>query len=215
MLCLVIRCVWLFVTPWTVAHQASTGKNTGLGCHFLFQGILPTQGSKRGLLHCGRLFTIWATREAPPPNRGKVCAQLLSHVWLFVTPWTVARQAPLSCPWEFPGRNTRVGCHFLLQGIFLTQGWDMSLSLLLGQADSLPLHHLRGYSIMSANFNIYISFNRFVSLLWVLFSHLFASLVIFEWMPSNERFIFLDARYFCIPIRLLLWHINLETIWYF
>ena len=26
------------------------------------------------------------------------------------------------CPWDFPGKNTGVGCHFLLQGIFLTQG---------------------------------------------------------------------------------------------
>ena len=26
------------------------------------------------------------------------------------------------CPWDFPGNNTRMGCHFLLQGIFLTQG---------------------------------------------------------------------------------------------
>ena len=25
-------------------------------------------------------------------------------------------------PWDFPGKNTGVGCHFLLQGIFLTQG---------------------------------------------------------------------------------------------
>ena len=25
------------------------------------------------------------------------------------------------CPWDFPGKNTRVGCHFLLQGLFLTQ----------------------------------------------------------------------------------------------
>ena len=25
------------------------------------------------------------------------------------------------CPWDFPGKDTRVGCHFLLQGIFLTQ----------------------------------------------------------------------------------------------
>ena len=25
-------------------------------------------------------------------------------------------------PWDFPGKDTRVGCHFLLQGIFLTQG---------------------------------------------------------------------------------------------
>ena len=28
----------------------------------------------------------------------------------------------LLCPWDFPGRNTGVGCHFLLQGIFPTQG---------------------------------------------------------------------------------------------
>ena len=26
------------------------------------------------------------------------------------------------CPWGFPGKNTGVGCHFLLQGIFPTQG---------------------------------------------------------------------------------------------
>ena len=27
----------------------------------------------------------------------------------------------LLCPWNYPGKNTAVGCHFLLQGIFLTQ----------------------------------------------------------------------------------------------
>ena len=30
--------------------------------------------------------------------------------------------ARLLCPWDFPGNNTGVGCHFLLQGIFPTQG---------------------------------------------------------------------------------------------
>ena len=35
------------------------------------------------------------------------------------TPWTVAHQVPLSM--EFPGKNTGVGCHFLLQGILLIQ----------------------------------------------------------------------------------------------
>ena len=44
------------------------------------------------------------------------------------------------CPWDFPGKDTGVGCHFLLQGIFLTQGW--SLYLLHWQADSLLLTHL-------------------------------------------------------------------------
>ena len=43
-----------------------------------------------------------------------------SHVQLFVTPWTTVHQAPL-CPWNSPGKNTGVGCHALLQGIFSTQ----------------------------------------------------------------------------------------------
>ena len=31
------------------------------------------------------------------------------------------KPARLLCPWDSPGRNTGEGCHFLLQGIFLTQ----------------------------------------------------------------------------------------------
>ena len=38
----------------------------------------------------------------------------------FASLWTVTRQAPLSM--GFPGKDTGVGCHFLLQGILLTQG---------------------------------------------------------------------------------------------
>ena len=39
--------------------------------------------------------------------------------------------ARLLCPWDFPGKNTGVGCHFLLQGIFLTQGSNLHLWHLL------------------------------------------------------------------------------------
>ena len=35
------------------------------------------------------------------------------------TPRSIACQ--LLCPWDFPGKNTVVGCHFLLQGLFPTQ----------------------------------------------------------------------------------------------
>ena len=46
----------------------------------------------------------------------------------------------LLCPWDSPGKNTRVGCHSLLQGIFLIQGLTPRLLCLLRwQADSLPL----------------------------------------------------------------------------
>ena len=44
-----------------------------------------------------------------------VCARSLSCVWLFATPWTV----DLSL-WDLPGKNIRMGCHFLLQGMLLT-----------------------------------------------------------------------------------------------
>ena len=46
----------------------------------------------------------------------------------------------LLCPWDSPGKNTGVGCHFLLQGIFPTQG--MNSCLPHWQGDSLPLNHL-------------------------------------------------------------------------
>ena len=35
----------------------------------------------------------------------------------------------LLCPWDSPGRNTEVGCHALLQGIFPTQGLNPGLQL--------------------------------------------------------------------------------------
>ena len=47
----------------------------------------------------------------------------------------------LLCPWNFPAKNTGVGCHFLLQGIFPTQG--LNPHLLHWQVDSLPPCHLR------------------------------------------------------------------------
>ena len=52
-----------------------------------------------------------------------------SHVQLFASLWTVACQAPLSR--RFFSKNTGVGCHALLQGIFPTQGSDLHLLCLL------------------------------------------------------------------------------------
>ena len=50
------------------------------------------------------------------------------------------RPTTLLCPWDSPSKNTRVGCHALLQGIFPTQGSNPCLlSLLHRQAGSLPL----------------------------------------------------------------------------
>ena len=72
--------------------------------------------------------------------------QLLSHVWPFATPWTVA------CPWGSPGKNTRMDCHALLQGIFPTQGLNLGL-LYCRQI----LHHLATREALFFNGCIFIS----------------------------------------------------------
>ena len=66
--------VWLCATVWTVAHQAPLsmgfpGKNTGVGCHALLQGIFLTQGLNLRLLHCRLIFYCWATWKTPMVNK--------------------------------------------------------------------------------------------------------------------------------------------------
>ena len=55
----------------------------------------------------------------------------------FAAPWTVVLQASLSL--GFPGKTTGVGCHFLLQGIVMTQGSNTNVLHL--RMSSLPLSH--------------------------------------------------------------------------
>ena len=60
----------------------------------------------------------------------KTVKYMISCVQLFATPWTVAHQAPLS--WDFSGKNTGMGCHFLLQlncGVRGAYLWKHSTSL--------------------------------------------------------------------------------------
>ena len=47
----------------------------------------------------------------------------------------------LLCPWDFSGKNTGVGCHFLLQGILLTQRWNPHLLSLACRWILYPLSH--------------------------------------------------------------------------
>ena len=60
-------------------------------------------------------------------NFSKSSGHVLSCAQHFVTLWTTR----LLCPWDFQGKSTGVGCHFLLQGIFMTQGPNPCLLCLL------------------------------------------------------------------------------------
>ena len=46
--------------PWD-----SPGKNTGVGCHALLQGVFPTQGSNLGLQHCRRILYQLSHKGSP------------------------------------------------------------------------------------------------------------------------------------------------------
>ena len=42
-----------------------SGKNTGVGCYFLLQGIFPTQESNLGLLHCRQILYHLSHQGSP------------------------------------------------------------------------------------------------------------------------------------------------------
>ena len=62
-------------------------------------------------------------------QKGRGCMHVLSH-FSRVQPF-VTRRATACRSWDFCDTNTEVGCHALLQGIFLTQGWNSRLLCLL------------------------------------------------------------------------------------
>ena len=68
----------------------------------------------------------------------------LNHVWPSGPFWLYP--ARLLYPWDFPGKNTIVGYHFLLQRIFLVQGSNIVSPAL--QADSLPTEPLEYFTIL-------------------------------------------------------------------
>ena len=137
----------------------SPGKNTGVGCHSLFQGIFPTQGSNLGFLHC-RQILYHLTHQGSPTHIIKLIKMKLtkiksilracvrSHfscVWLFATPWTAVCQAPLSM--EFSRQEYWSGLPWSPLGIFPTQGLNRHLPVSPAlPADSLPTEQLRSLS---------------------------------------------------------------------
>ena len=59
----------------------SLGKNTGVGCHALFQGIFPTQGSNPGLLHYRRIL-YRLSQQGSPGITGVASLSLLQGIFL-------------------------------------------------------------------------------------------------------------------------------------
>ena len=119
----------------------SRAKGAGLKAttHFLRREPRTRYFASLGLLHMawarwtagftikqqpGHVLNLWGDNLSLAVIKVKV--KLLSHARLFATPWIVAC-TKLLCPWDFQGKSTGVGCHFLLLGIFPTQGSNRGL----------------------------------------------------------------------------------------
>ena len=103
-----------------------------------FLSLIWPMGANSSFSHVIRFASVIQFSKHPPVYSSSGCACVLSRVPLFAIPWTIPHQAPLSM--ELPRQEYGANCHFLLQGIFLTQGSNPHLLCLLNwQANSLPL----------------------------------------------------------------------------
>ena len=65
--------------PGSSIHGDSPGKNTGVGCHFLLQGIVPTQGSNLGLLHRRRIVYHLSHQGSPEKELKDEKSEVIFH----------------------------------------------------------------------------------------------------------------------------------------
>ena len=96
-----LSCVWLFGTPWTVAHQAPLSlelswKEYWNGLLHPPPGDLPYPGTEPTSSVAPALAGGFFTTEPSGKPIAERNVQPLNCVWLCMTPWTVARQASLS-----------------------------------------------------------------------------------------------------------------------
>ena len=136
------------VKSWLIGKHSDAGRDWGheekvttedemAGWHHQLNGhefgwTLEDGDGQGGLACCNS----WSLKESDTTEQlswTKLLWMFFSCQVVFSSPamtWTLA--ARLLCPWDFPGKNARVGCHYILQGIFSIQGSSVP-------AESLPL----------------------------------------------------------------------------
>ena len=124
-------------------------------------------------------------------NALDACVCITSCVWLFVTSWAVS---PPGSSWDLWSKNTGMGCHFLLQEIFLTQGSNPHL--LYWQAASLPLSHLRRPSTNERLTNFSVNSQIVFCPLWLKVQHrILHAWITWEKTNINEFFFKFKIQY--------------------
>ena len=104
-----LNCVWLSLTPWTIARQASSsvlGISQAVGCHFLLLRIFPTQRSNPCLLH-------WQADSLPLSHQEKPINEAFPMVqWIKNPPANAGDMGSISGSrkWEGNGNPLQYPC---------------------------------------------------------------------------------------------------------
>ena len=85
-------------SPRSSVHGDSPGKNTGVGCRALLQGIFLTQGSNQALPHCRRILYCLSHQEAVKSITFLYSYLVISLIFYICICWEW-----LLKPWDFPG----------------------------------------------------------------------------------------------------------------
>ena len=130
--------------------------------------------------------------------------QLLNHKQCFGSVKVLVTQ---SCPtlWDFPDKNTGVGCHFLLQGIFPT--WGLNPRLLRWQADSLlssppgkPKPHIfLAASLIQPSPQSQCFYTRLLFLLRILYHMVFGLFIFKKYNHLAFEQSYIQPKFFLVP----------------
>ena len=154
-----LSCVRLLASPWTAAQQARLSMGfsrqeywTGLPFPSPSGPISSWQIDGKTLETVTDFFSVGSRITAEGNCNHEIKSSLLFE-WKAVAnlcEWSCSVVSDslrpcgllptrLLCPWDSPGKNTGIGCHFLLQGIFPTQG--LNLGILHCRQMLYPLSH--------------------------------------------------------------------------
>ena len=155
--------MFLVPQPEGTSWQVLSYKESKYNCLHLELPHNHAQGTLRCIMQYSSSLLVFSLLISKCVSSSRSKSQDLKLTWgrkvcnletLFVVRFLVVKSSPTLrphelqparplCPWNFPGKNTVVGCHALLQVIFPALGWNPCLLRLLNwKADSLPLSPL-------------------------------------------------------------------------
>ena len=153
----------LYVACQAPLSMEFSSKNTGVGNHFLLQGIFLTWGTNLGLLHCNQILYHWINREWPPyftekeaeaPEKRKQKQRLFkTHpvgLSLAASRFSSAVEALVTGKdprgQKFPGGHCQSGCSEDRSCIFNVRirGCPENLGVVLGAPGSTPVWGIWG-----------------------------------------------------------------------